>query len=92
MGTRRIRIIISGRVHGVFFRVSLRDQARGLGVSGWVRNDPDGTVEALIEGESGKVDQLINWCWNGPPDAIVENISKREDTTDRNMSSFDIID
>ncbi len=92
MRTRRIRLIISGKVQGVFFRVSLRDQARGLGISGWARNNPDGTVEALIEGESGKIDQIINWCWNGPPDAIVENIDKREDTTDLNMSSFDIID
>ena len=92
MSTRRIRLIISGKVQGVFFRVSLRDQARDLGISGWARNNPDGTVEALIEGEPGKVDQIINWCWNGPPDAIVENISKREDSADLNMSSFEIID
>ncbi len=92
MRTRRIRLIISGKVQGVFFRVSLRDQARSLGVSGWARNNPDGTVEALITGESGNVDQIINWCSKGPPDAIVENIRKRKDTTDLNTSSFDIID
>jgi len=92
MSTRRVRLIISGRVQGVFFRVSLRDRAMDLGVSGWARNNSDGTVEALIEGERGKVDQLINWCWNGPPNSNVQNISKREDSTDLDLSSFDIID
>ena len=92
MSTRRIRLIISGKVQGVFFRVSLRDQARDLGVSGWARNTSDGTVEALIEGDSRKVDQIINWCWRGPPGAKVENVSQLEESADLGLSCFEIID
>ncbi len=91
MSKRTIRLIISGRVQGVFFRVSLRDQARDLGVSGWARNTSDGTVEALVEGDPWKVDQIINWCWKGPPGAIVENVSQREESAGLDLSSFEII-
>ena len=65
---------IKGRVQGVFFRAWARDQADRLGVKGWVRNCPDGHVEAHVEGESGAVEQMIDGLREGPPSAEVENV------------------
>lgn len=72
---KAVRVIISGRVQGVFFRMETRRASEKIGVSGWVRNRPDGTVEAVFEGETGKVDQAIDWCKKGPPMAVVTDIS-----------------
>jgi acylphosphatase len=58
-------------VQGVFFRVETRDRARSLGLAGWVRNCPDGTVEAVFEGESERVRSMVDWCRRGPPGASV---------------------
>jgi acylphosphatase len=70
----RTRIVISGRVQGVYFRASARDTARAYGVFGWVRNRADGDVEALVEGEEAAVQAFILWCNNGPPGAYVTNV------------------
>jgi len=70
----RAHVIISGRVQGVFFRAYTRDWAKELGVKGWIRNLPDGSVEAVFEGEEGSVKEIIHRCERGPPLAIVENI------------------
>lgn len=70
----RVHVIISGRVQGVFFRASARDEARRLGVNGWVRNLPNGDVEALLEGEKKAVAQMLLWCHKGPPYAIVDKV------------------
>ncbi|MFQ6011002.1 MAG: acylphosphatase [Nitrososphaerales archaeon] len=92
MSTKRVRLTISGKVQGVFFRASLRDQARELGVSGWVRNTSDGNVEALIEGEPRELDRIINWSRIGPPGAVVDKVREQEESIGLDMSSFDIID
>ncbi len=65
---------ISGRVQGVFFRAWSSEQADELGVSGWIRNRPDGHVEAHVEGEQASVEQMIDRLRCGPPDARVENV------------------
>ena len=65
---------MSGRVQGVFFRDTCRRKARAAGVSGWVRNQPDGRVEALFEGPPGAVEALVAWCREGPPQAVVEGV------------------
>ncbi|MFO7685279.1 MAG: acylphosphatase [Desulfobacterales bacterium] len=70
----RARIIISGIVQGVFFRVETQRAAQRYGVNGWVRNKSDGTVEAVIEGERHKVDDMLNWCRKGPPRAVVSQV------------------
>ena len=70
----RAHVIISGRVQGVFFRAYTRDWAKELGVKGWVRNTPDGKVEAVFEGEEGRVKEIIERCRRGPPLAIVEDV------------------
>lgn len=70
----RARVRVTGRVQGVFFRQSTVEMARPLELDGWVRNLPDGSVEALFEGEKSAVDQAIAWCHHGPPRAAVEDI------------------
>jgi len=77
--TRRTRVVIDGRVQGVFFRVSCAREARERGVSGWVRNLPGGGVEAVFEGPQAHVDELITWCRTGPPGARVEAVATFEE-------------
>lgn len=70
----RARIVVSGRVQGVAFRQSTADEARRLGVEGWVRNLPDGRVEAEVEGDRAAVGALVRWCHAGPPAARVDGV------------------
>jgi len=70
----RARVVVSGRVQGVFYRASCRDEAAARGLSGWVRNAPDGTVEAAFEGPEADVRALVEWCRRGPPSAHVERV------------------
>jgi acylphosphatase len=72
--TVRARILVSGQVQGVFFRQSAVDEARRLGVAGFVRNLADGRVEAEAEGERAAVEALIRWCHRGPPGARVDAV------------------
>lgn len=65
---------IQGRVQGVWFRESMRREAERLGVTGWVRNRPDGSVEAVVQGPAEAVDALLDWTRTGPPMARVERI------------------
>ena len=75
MGERvRRRVIASGRVQGVFFRESTRREAERLGVAGWARNDPGGTVSAVFEGEAGAVDRLAAFVRAGPGHAEVDRV------------------
>ena len=67
-------MVVRGFVQGVWFRESCRRQATSLGVSGWVRNRADGTVEAHLEGDEGAVAQVVAWCRIGPPAAEVTGI------------------
>ncbi len=72
--SRRARLVVRGRVQGVYFRADLRDRARSLGLAGWVRNNPDGSVEAVIEGPVDRVESLVLWCGRGPAGAGVEDV------------------
>ncbi len=74
MGKARAHVLISGKVQGVFYRVNTKRMADKLGVKGWIRNLPDGRVEAVFEGDEEAVKRLISWCWIGPPGAKVTNI------------------
>ena len=75
MGMVCIRCQVAGRVQGVFFRVSTREQARRLGLSGHVRNLPDGQVEVVACGGQAAVEALQAWLWQGPPHAQVSAVS-----------------
>jgi acylphosphatase len=74
MPSSRRHLIVKGRVHGVGYRWSCRAQADALGVTGWVRNLPDGTVEVAMEGEDQAVEQLLAWCRRGPLPARVTEV------------------
>ncbi|MBC8317435.1 MAG: acylphosphatase [Desulfobulbaceae bacterium] len=74
MTQKAIHVIIEGRVQGVFFRACTRDEAVRLGLYGWVRNLPDGSVEALIAGEEQTVDRMLEWLQTGPPMADVARV------------------
>jgi acylphosphatase len=74
MTTSRCRLTVSGRVQGVFFRDSCRTMAVALGVTGWVRNLPDGSVQVVAEGDRAAVDRLVEWCREGPPRANVTGV------------------
>jgi acylphosphatase len=70
----RAHVVVAGRVQGVFFRAEARSRASSLDLGGWVRNNPDGTVEAVFEGDRERVDSMVAWCRRGPSHADVENI------------------
>ncbi|MGH3152398.1 MAG: acylphosphatase [Streptosporangiaceae bacterium] len=71
----RYRVLISGRVQGVFFRDTCRRKAEEYGVAGWVRNLPDGRVEAVFEGLAGDVRRLLEWAHRGPRLADVDDVA-----------------
>ena len=72
---KSVRARITGRVQGVGFRAFVEQAAERLGVSGWVRNRRDGSVEAVIAGDTSKVDEMLTLCWQGPPAAKVDGVS-----------------
>lgn len=74
MNRLRAHLLISGRVQGVWYRGSTQETAISLGLTGWVRNLASGQVEALIEGERSRIEQMINWCQQGPPAARVSSV------------------
>jgi len=71
----RVRVVVSGRVQGVLFRDTCRREAAARDVSGWVRNAPDGTVEAEFEGRPDDVDAMVAWAREGPPFADVRDVA-----------------
>jgi acylphosphatase len=87
MIARRVRV--SGRVQGVFFRAWTRDEARKLGVTGWVRNCPDGSVEAHVEGGDCAVGKLIDSLHCGPPQARVDRMDVTEARVE-GLNAFDV--
>jgi acylphosphatase len=74
LSVTRLRLEIFGRVQGVWFREAMRQEAERLGVTGWVRNRGDGSVEAVLEGSSAAVRELEQWCHHGPPAAHVTKV------------------
>lgn len=87
---KRVHLLISGKVQGVFFRANTRDRARRLGLSGWVRNLPDGRVEAVAEGEEERLKELVDWCHHGPPGAIVRAVEARWEAFRGEFSDFEV--
>ncbi len=86
----RVRIRVRGFVQGVFFRASTRDVARRLGLTGWVRNLSDGSVEAVFEGEKEKIKEAVRWCYKGPPGASVTDVDEEWFEYKGEFNDFDI--
>lgn len=75
--TTAVDVTVTGRVQGVSFRAYAQAEARRLGVTGWVRNEPDESVTLHVEGPAGAVEALVSWCRDGPPAARVRHVSTR---------------
>lgn len=91
MGSDQVhkRVVVHGRVQGVFFRDALQEQARASGVSGWVRNCDDGTVEAVLEGADDAVARVVEFCRHGPRRADVDKVEV-EDEAAEGISGFSV--
>ncbi len=87
---KRVHVIVKGKVQGVFFRYNTMKVAQSLGIKGWVRNLRDGSVEIVCEGEDKDIDELIKWCWRGPPGAFVEKVDIKEEEYVGEFSNFEI--
>jgi acylphosphatase len=74
------RVVIEGRVQGVWFRAETAQEAARLGVRGWVANRDDGAVEAVVEGPTSAVEEILAWCHHGPPRAVVTQVTARSVT------------
>ena len=86
---KTLRLVIHGRVQGVYFRDSMRREAQNLAIAGWVRNRSDGTVEAAVQGDSANVDAIVRWARHGPDRAQVEQVEI--EPHDGSYSSFEVI-
>lgn len=87
---KRVHVIISGRVQGVFFRAETQRTAMNFNLAGWVRNTADGRVEAVFEGEDENVDKMIAWCHIGPPAARVQEVIAEEEPYTGEFRDFNI--
>lgn len=90
METVRAHVWIAGRVQGIGFRAATRDRARRAGLDGWVHNCEDGRVEAVFQGSRGAVQQLVSWCYSGPPAAQVERVELSWEDPDPTEGGFSI--
>jgi acylphosphatase len=86
----RAHVYISGQVQGVFFRDSTREKAEQLGLAGWVRNLPDGRVEALFEGPSESVREMVRWCEEGPSHAEVGDVDSEFEASQGGLTGFEV--
>ena len=86
----RAHVLIEGRVQGVFFRAETGHAAREYNLFGWVRNLPDGRVEAVFEGEEEDVEKMVRWCYKGPPHAIVRNVQVTREPYQGTFDTFSI--
>ena len=77
---RRVHLFVAGRVQGVWYRGSMQREAESRGLTGWVRNLPDGRVEAVVEGGTNQIEQLIVWCGQGPSGSRVSDVQVLEET------------
>jgi len=87
---KHVHVFVSGMVQGVFFRARTRTEALRNNVRGWVRNLPDGRVEAVFEGKPDDVDRVVDWCRVGPGHAVVEHVEAVEEPVTGAFQAFEI--
>jgi acylphosphatase len=92
MATKQLQGIVRGRVQGVYFRASMQREAKRLGLTGWVRNQPDGSVEFVSEGEEDALRELLSWAGRGPSAARVERVDTRWRGYQGDFIDFRIVD
>lgn len=86
-----VSLLINGQVQGVFFRLKTKEEADKLGLTGWVKNNVNGSVEVLAEGEKGKLDELIDWCHDGSDASKVANVAVKWQPYNGEFNGFKII-
>ena len=91
MSNYRVRLFITGKVQGVFFRQSLKVMAKKNDVFGWVKNLQDGRVEAVLEGNEDNIDRLVEWAHSGPANARVEDVEICNEKYTAEFSKFDVL-
>jgi len=91
MSHQRVRLFVTGRVQGVFFRQSLKAKSIQNDVFGWVKNLQDGRVECLLEGNEENISLLVKWAHDGPANAIVENVEVHNEKFDNEFTKFDVL-
>ena len=91
MSNQRVRLFVTGKVQGVFFRQTLKVMAKKNDIFGWVKNLKDGRVEAVLEGDTEKIDRLIEWAHGGPANARVEDVEIRNEKFVAEFSKFDVL-
>ena len=91
MSHQRVRLFVTGRVQGVFFRQSLKAKSIQNDVFGWVKNLQDGRVECLLEGNEENISLLVEWANSGPANAIVENVEVHNEKFDNEFTKFDVL-
>ena len=89
-GKKRAHVIVEGRVQGVFFRAYTSDEAKKLGLTGWVRNRPDGSVEAVVEGDTESIETMLHWFYQGSPGSRVTDVKVQKEDPVGDMSGFEI--
>ena len=87
---KRIHVLVEGRVQGVFFRAHMQREARSHGITGWVRNLADGSVEAVLEGRETGLAAMLDWCRQGPPHASVRDVRTSEEPYTGDFKEFSI--
>ena len=90
MKRERVHLVIKGRVQGVCFRAFTRDKAQEIGLTGWVKNLADGSVEAVFEGTKQQLKKAVIWCYKGPPGASVTGVDEKWYDYTGEFDSFDI--
>ena len=90
MANMRKHVFVTGWVQGVFFRATLLEKAISKNVKGWVRNNGDGSVEAVLEGEQDNVEKGVAWCHRGPAGAVVENLEAKDENYTGEFTAFSI--
>ena len=91
MSSKRVRIFVTGKVQGVFFRQTLKVMAKKNNIFGWVKNLEDGRVESVLEGDEEKISRLVEWAHGGPANARVENVEVQNEQFTAEFSKFDVL-
>ena len=91
MSNQRLRLFVTGRVQGVFFRQSLKAKSIQNNIFGWVKNLEDGRVECILEGTEENISVLVQWAHNGPANSIVENVEIHDEKFDNEFIKFDVL-
>ena len=91
MTSKRVRLFVTGKVQGVFFRQTLKVMAKKNDIFGWVKNLKDGRVESILEGNEEKISRLVEWAHGGPANARVENVEVQNEKFTAEFTKFDVL-